>query len=71
MSDDQILQHVAALDGEVRQIKDDIFRISWGMRGGVNSFDLFHTYSQEDRSIMNKIIKDNYELTKKIKMPMV
>lgn len=35
------------------------------MRGGVNSLDLFHTYSYEDRMIMNDIIKDNIDATKK------
>jgi len=35
------------------------------MRGGVNSHDLFHVYSYEDRVIMNEIIKDNIEVTKK------
>jgi hypothetical protein len=35
------------------------------MRGGVDANDLFYVYSYEDRSIMNKIIKDNIEATKK------
>jgi hypothetical protein len=35
------------------------------MRGGVQANELFHYYSYEDRMIMNNIIKDNIELTKK------
>ncbi len=35
------------------------------MRGGVNSQELFHIYSYEDRMIMNEIIKENIEATKK------
>jgi hypothetical protein len=35
------------------------------MRGGVSSDQLFHTYSYEDRVIINEIIKDNIESTKK------
>jgi len=35
------------------------------MRGGVSSNDLFHHYSYEDRAIINEIIKDNIEATKK------
>lgn len=35
------------------------------MRGGVSAEQLFHFYSYEDRTIMNGIIKDNIELTKK------
>jgi len=35
------------------------------MRGGVSSELLFHTYSYEDRTIINEIIKENIEATKK------
>ena len=61
----EIEEYVRQLEGETKSIKDDIFRISWYMRGGVNSVDLFHMYSYEDRMIMNDIIKDNIEATKK------
>ena len=35
------------------------------MRGGVTSHELFHVYGYEDRAIINGIIKDNIEATKK------
>jgi hypothetical protein len=35
------------------------------MRGGVTSQELFHIYSHEDRVIINDIVKDNIEATKK------
>ena len=35
------------------------------MRGGVTADQLFYLYSHDDRIIMNNIIKDNIELTKK------
>lgn len=35
------------------------------MRGGVTADQLFNLYSYDDRMIMNNIIKDNIELTKK------
>jgi hypothetical protein len=54
-----------------KQIKDEIFRISWYMRGGVSSDDLFHKYSYEDRQILNEIIKDNIEATKSSRLPLV
>jgi hypothetical protein len=41
------------------------------MRGGVNSYDLFHTYSYEDRRMMFTIIKENIEATKNSKMPLL
>jgi hypothetical protein len=41
------------------------------MRGGVSSYDLFHTYSRDDRVIMNEVIKDNIDLTKKSGLPLL
>lgn len=54
-----------------KRIKDDIFTISWYMRGGVTAHDLFHVYSSEDRAIMNDIIKNNIENTKKSGLPLI
>lgn len=58
-------------EGQAKEIKDEIFRISWYMRGGVSSQDLFHTYSFEDRRMMFEIIKENIEATKNAKMPLL
>lgn len=66
-----IEQYVNDLEADTKIIKDDIFRIAWAMRGGVNSLDLFHFYSHEDRSIMGKIIGENIESTKKSGMPLL
>jgi len=41
------------------------------MRGGVSAQDLFHIYSYEDRTIINGIIKDNIESTKKTGMNLI
>lgn len=59
------------MEADTKMIKDDIFRIAWAMRGGVNSYDLFHNYSYEDRCIMNEIIKENIESTKKSGLPLI
>lgn len=65
MSNSDIESYIEFLEQEVKGIKDEIFRLSWYMRGGVSSENLFHVYSYEDRAILNDIIKDNIELTKK------
>jgi hypothetical protein len=65
MSNSDIESYLNFLEQEIKGIKDEIFRLSWYMRGGVSSEDLFHRYSHEDRVILNEIIKDNIELTKK------
>lgn len=68
MSNSDIESYVNSLDTEIKIIKDDIFRISWFMRGGVTSYELFYVYSKEDRDIIDKIIKDNLDLTKQTGM---
>jgi len=62
---------VNSLELITKQLKDEIFRISWYMRGGVSSDDLFFKYSYEDRQIINEIIKDNIEATKNSRLPLV
>mgnify|MGYP007049610718 CR=1 FL=1 len=71
MSNSDIEDYLKSIDGEAKQIKDEIFRISWYMRGGVSSHDLFHVYSYEDRTIINNIIKDNIEATKTSRLALV
>ncbi len=64
-SNSDIEKYVESLEQEAKGIKDEIFRLSWYMRGGVNSQDLFHNYSYEDRILMNGIIQENLDATKK------
>ena len=56
---------IERLEAETKDLKDEFFRISWYMRGGVKADELFYMYSYEDRNIMNNIIKENIDLTKK------
>ena len=65
LSNSEIEKYVEYLSQEAKGIKDEIFRLSWYMRGGVTSHDLFHIYSYEDRILINEIIKENIETTKK------
>lgn len=65
LSSKEIEGYLRSLDLEAKGIKDEIFRLAWYMRGGVSSDQLFHAYSYEDRVIINEIIKDNIETTKK------
>jgi hypothetical protein len=59
------------MEAECSKIKEEIYRISWSMRGGVSSHDLFYLYSIEDRLIMNKIISENIEITNKSRLPLI
>lgn len=71
MSNSDIEGYVNSLENAAKSIKDEIFRVSWYMRGGVSSHELFHTYSYEDRQMLFSIIKDNIEATKNAKMPLL
>ena len=71
MSNSDIPKFISNLESSIKVIKDEIFKISWYMRGGVTSQELLHIYSYEDRIIMSNIIKDNIETTQKTKLPFV
>ena len=71
MTDLEIEEYLIRLDDEVSQFKEELFRISWYMRGGVNINDLFHTYTYDDITIMSKIIKENIELTQETRIPLL
>lgn len=71
MPNSDIEKYLKNFENQAKDIKDEIFRISWYMRGGVSSEDLFHVYSVEDRKIINEIIKENIENTKKARLSLV
>jgi flagellin-specific chaperone FliS len=71
MSNSDIAKFVTGLESSIKVIKDEIYKISWYMRGGVTAQELLHIYSYEDRTIMSNIIKDNIETTQKTKLPFV
>ena len=64
----EILQEVKVLDNESKQLKADIIRLAWYMRGGVTLNEAFNT-TYEDREIMSTIIKENLDTTKKSGLP--
>jgi len=41
------------------------------MRGSLSYTDLMHTITNEDREILNKIIKENIDLVKDTKLPLL
>lgn len=70
-TEEKIRDIIKRLDNQVKEIKEEVFKISWFMRGGVNSEDLFWKYGIEERRIMSEIIKTNMENTKNSKMPLI
>ena len=56
------------MQNDQKQIKNDIFKLCWYMRGGV-TLDEGFALSIEDRKIIASIIEENLETTKKSGMP--
>ena len=59
----EILQAAKDLDKEARDIKKDVLKMCWYMRG--LSYAEGMTLSYEEREIVGEIIKENLETTKK------
>ena len=59
---------VDAMDKETRNIRLDVLKMCWYMRGGV-TYEEAMNMSQNERAIINDIIKENYETTKKSGLP--
>lgn len=71
MPNSEIEDYLKSFESQAKGIKDEIFRLAWYMRGGVTSHELFNVYSYEDRVILNDVIKDNIEATKKSGLPLL
>lgn len=65
---DQILEEVKILDNQVKNFKQELYRICWYMRGSV-SLNEAYSMAHEDREILSSIIKENLDTTKKSGMP--
>ena len=63
----EIQEYVKKLEREERDIKKDILKICWYMRGMSYQEALNLTY--DERMIVGEIIKENLETTKKTKLP--
>ncbi len=64
----EILREVDALDKESKDLKTDLMKLCWFMRGAI-SIDEAFALCQEDRIIISSIIKENLETTKKSGLP--
>jgi len=59
---------VDAMEKETRNIRLDVLKLCWYMRGGV-TYEEAMQMSQQERVIINDIVKDNMETTKKSGLP--
>lgn len=63
--------YLVRLDEETKKFKEELFRISWYMRGGVTVNELLHIYSFEDREAIYTVIKENIEATSTTNLPLI
>jgi hypothetical protein len=56
------------MDKEVSNIRQEALRLSWYMRGGL-TYDQAMSLSLEERNLINDLIKEHLETTKKSGLP--
>lgn len=68
LTESDLLKYFKELENESKQIKHELFKICWYMRGGV-TYQESLVMSMEDRRIIADIIKENLETAKKTGQP--
>jgi hypothetical protein len=56
------------MEKEIKDLRKEALRTAWNMRGGL-TYDQALDLSIEERKIVDTIIKENVEITKKTKLP--
>ena len=56
------------MEKETKALKNELYRICWFMRGSLSVTEAYNL-SQEDTELINRIIKDNLDTTKKSQLP--
>jgi hypothetical protein len=64
----EILKEVDILDRESKDLKEDLLKLCWFMRGGI-SLDDAYSMCFEDRQMVSALVKENLETTKKSGLP--
>lgn len=68
MGDSDIVKYLKDLENESKNMKLQILKICWYMRGGVTWQEALN-FSTDERDIASQLIKDNLETTKKTGQP--
>ena len=68
LTESDLLKYFKDLENESKQIKHELFKICWYMRGGV-TYQESLVMSAEERKIIADIIKENLETAKKTGQP--
>lgn len=64
----EILAEVKVLEEQTKQMKFELTKLCWHMRGGL-SYDEAYYLGPEEREVIAKLIEENFEVTKKTQLP--
>ena len=59
---------IEQMENETKQIRQEVLKLCWYMRGGV-TYDEAMQMSQSERELISEIAKDNMDTTKKTGLP--
>ena len=68
MGDSDIVKYLKDFDSEIKNLKLDLMKVCWFMRGGVTWQEALNL-SRDEREIVQKLVKENMETTKKTGHP--
>lgn len=68
LDSDGIIKLVDAMEKETRNIRLDVLKLCWYMRGGV-TYEEAMQMSSAERAIIDDIVKENLATTKKSGLP--
>jgi|TARA_B100002003_G_C13897293_1_gene437286 hypothetical protein len=67
-SNSDIIKYLKEFDNEVKNLKLELMKICWFMRGGITWKEVLNL-SPDDRAMVGKLVKENLETTKKTGQP--
>ena len=68
LNSDQIAEMLDQMDKEASNIRQEALRMSWYMRGGL-TYDQAMALSLQERNLINDLIKEHLDTTKKSGLP--
>ena len=68
MGDSDIIAYLKDFDSQVKNLKLELMKVCWFMRGGM-SWNEALVLSPDERAIVSQLVKENMETTKKSGQP--
>ena len=68
MGDSEIVSYLKDLENESKNLKLELMKVCWFMRGGVTWQEALNL-SQDERKVVSQLVKENMDTTKKTGQP--